>query len=197
VGFRAVFGVAGQPVRDRDERLARLFQLSGANAIGQGRRILDDGTRFNLNGDVGVRRTINMPFTALGFLTSRNQVRSRFQFERYEAAGGLRCVVIRFEEVATPRMLQSDNNAAAHGLVWIDPATGRILRTQLDFATSARLTITATFRVEYAVPPGLSLLLPVSLDERYDFAPGGGVITGHAEYSKFRQFKVDVGTNIK
>ena len=61
--FRDVFEADGRAVRDRQDRLTSLF-LSGttAGAIEQARRIMDEGSRYNIGGGT---RNINVPTLAL------------------------------------------------------------------------------------------------------------------------------------
>ncbi len=48
IGYRDVFEVDGQPVRDRDERLFKLFLEPAPDALVQAKRIADESARFNL-----------------------------------------------------------------------------------------------------------------------------------------------------
>jgi VWFA-related protein len=73
--FRDVFEVDGNKVRDRQERLARLFQDSPASAREKAKAILEEGARFNLG---PIRRTVNIPALALLFLHPENQRRFTF-----------------------------------------------------------------------------------------------------------------------
>jgi len=82
VGFRDVFEVDGRPVRDRDERLAKLFLKPHAETLRQAKRIAEESARFNVNVEgIDVLRTVNMPMTALRFIRVQNQHRSTFKTE--------------------------------------------------------------------------------------------------------------------
>jgi hypothetical protein len=64
--FRDVFEVDGRRVRDREDRLGRLFMVPATEAaFDQAVRIMADSTRYDLG---GVTRTINVPTLALLFL---------------------------------------------------------------------------------------------------------------------------------
>jgi VWFA-related protein len=190
--FRDVFEVDGRPVRDRDERLARLFIKPNPNAIAQARRIVEEGSRFNLNPrEAGVHRTINQPLTALKFLRSVNQPRSDFKIERTRTSSGRTEVLVTFTETAKPRLIASPDSAAARGSFWIDSATGRITASELMMQTGAtRIAI----RVGFAEQRTLGLWVPVSMEETYSTRPG---IEGRATYTNFRQFKVETDTIVK
>src|SRR5882672_1654498 len=75
--FRDVFEVDHIPIRDRDERLAKLFLSAkpDANVDAQAKAIADESGRYNLG---AVQRTINNPIFALIFL--QPDVRDHFRF---------------------------------------------------------------------------------------------------------------------
>ncbi|HEV3139563.1 MAG TPA: hypothetical protein VGY57_03555 [Vicinamibacterales bacterium] len=52
--FRDVFAVDGKPVRDRQERLTKLFIHPSPTALEQARQIVADSTRYNIGG-IGAR----------------------------------------------------------------------------------------------------------------------------------------------
>jgi hypothetical protein len=75
--FRDVFEVDRKPIRDRDQRLYRLFVGGSTNAATQAEAIQAESTRYNIG---PIMRTINMPILALVFFDRANQ--SRFQFKK-------------------------------------------------------------------------------------------------------------------
>jgi VWFA-related protein len=195
VGFRDVYEVDGKPVRDRDDRIARLFLQPNPDPVRQARRIVAESARFNLNPpDVEISRSINMPVMALKFLQEQNQRRSRFTSEGTATIGGRHVAILRFAEQAKPRLIASPDNAAARGAFWIELDSGRVARSELSIQTGST---TATIRVAFAEEPRLKLWLPVSMDERYVISRGGTAIEGRATYSNFRQFIVATDTAIK
>jgi hypothetical protein len=105
--------------------------------------------------------------------------------------------VVRFEERATPRMIESDDAAAAKGSFWIEPQTGRVVKSELLFDTGkgpGRLRVRV--RVGYA-PALAGTWVPVSMDEEYRLGKGALAVEGHATYANFRTFKVETTTTIK
>ena len=189
VEFRDTFEVDARPVRDRDNRAADLFLKPNPNALQQAKRITGESARFNLSPQrYAFNRTLNVPLTALRFLRRPNQSRSTFHIDRREATG----VVVGFREIASPRLIASEDSAAATGSFTLDPESGRVLRT--EFTLPSR-RVSGTFTVEYAEQPALKLWLPASMVERYVF-PGGVVMDGRATYSKFRMFRVETETII-
>jgi hypothetical protein len=90
-------------------------------------------------------------------------------------------------------MIRTEDGAAASGRLWIEPASGRIVETELVVTTQVKapgrsgVVVTAVVNVAYADQPQLQLWLPVAMDETYR---GAGFIVGRARYSKFRKFRV-------
>jgi len=80
IQFRDVFEVDGKPVRDRDERLTKLFLQPSADARRQEEDIAAASARYNI-GDVN--RTVNLPMLALTVLDPGN--RPGFRFARGNA----------------------------------------------------------------------------------------------------------------
>jgi hypothetical protein len=196
VEFRDVFEVDGQQVRDHDDRVVRLFMKPNPNARAQTERIVRESARFNLNPNrARFNRTLNIPMTALRYLRRQNQPRSRFeaapQLERTDAGT---FAMVRFKEESKPRLIGSRDDPAASGLFWIDPASGAVARSELKISSRV---IVATLKVAYTRQSKPALWLPATMDELYILTDAGVSIDGHATYSNFRQFRVDVSTDIK
>jgi hypothetical protein len=189
LGFRDVFEVDGRPVRDHDERLFQLFLKPSADSLAQARKILDESSRFNIG---QVTRNINIPTMALTYLKREYQSRSQFSDKGPETVNGIPVRVVEFTERASPRVISTLDGAAARGRFWIDPAPGRVLRTELMLSGTVYVTITVTYAPQARLG---DLWLPVSMRETYRRA--GELTEGRASYSNFRQFNVDVSTIIK
>lgn len=194
VSFRDVYEVDGRPVRDHDQRLLELVSHFSPDSLDQVRRIAAEGARFNLSPrNVVLNNNINTPMTALLFLREANQPRSTFTLGKAESIDGVRVVQLSFAEQTKPRLIASRDEAAAHGAFWVDPATGRIVRTQLEMATELSDQSVATRIVAtYASVANIDVWVPVTMDETYNLVQSLQTLTGHAEYSHFRQFSVTV-----
>jgi hypothetical protein len=198
VQFRDVFEVDGAPVRDRDERLMKLFLQPTDSAGEQLERIQTESARYNIG---NIDRNVNTPLVAVFFLDPRNQRRFRF-FRTKDRSPALAAAeaarlpadtwIVRFEERAKPTVFhntQTDADLPTHGRFWIDASTGRILMTELVAEDrSVRATIDVTFRSE----PLDGLLLPLGMRERYEGRRSKSLIEGSATYDRFRQFTVNV-----
>jgi len=202
IEFRDVFNVDGTPVRDRENRVVELFTNPSPDSLEQAQRIVQEGARHNLN-PVGVQfaRTLNLPMAALRYLRVENQPRSRFQRVSLDIIGGHRVLIVRFQETAEPRLIGSVDNAPARGRFWIEPDTGRVLRTELEITSRRGTTnIQVVIDVEYAEVPDLGLWLPRQMEETYTFTDGRdqilATIFGRALYTNMRKFRVDVQENV-
>jgi hypothetical protein len=204
--FRDVYAVDGEPVRDRTDRLMNLFMHPSSDAAAQVEAILAESARYNVG---SIQRTVNTPIIPLAFLESAN--RRRFRFFRsadrrpgaapIEAPAGSSLQdpfrvatdawVIRFEETARPTLIRTrnDKNLPSHGRFWVDPATGRVLMTELIAEDRlVRGTITVTYRSD----PLLGMLLPAEMRERYEGRRSKAVVEASASYGRFRRFQVNV-----
>ncbi len=179
-GVRSVLRVDGNPVDEPDT-----FPESP-------REIVENRTDTAYNiGDF--TRTFNVPTFALTVLRRDNV--GRFSFER---RGGDRIEdhetwEIRFSEVVTPTLVRGagGEDRFATGRVWIAPESGKILRTQIviDVRTGGE-PYRATQRVQYEENPVLGILVPASMEERYDSE--FHTVEARADYSDFQRFRVQV-----
>jgi hypothetical protein len=187
LAFRDVVDVDGRPVRDREERLQRLFRAPPADALAQARAIAFESARYNI-GDVV--RTVNVPTLALEFLEPPAQTRSRFRKVREELVDGVRAWVVSFEERAKPTRIRTTTaqDVKTKGLVWIDPDTGRILKSELD--PQLQRGLTARIATAYAADRRLGLWVPVEMTEVYGME--SRTLTATATYTNFRRFETDV-----
>ncbi len=193
-GFRDVLSVDGKPVRDREQRLLRLFAEGAKDVLTRADLIAAESARYNIG---GVARNINVPTQALDFLHPRH--RSRFQFRKSaeETLEGTTTWRVEFEERERPYLIgtPSGGSVQAKGFVWIDPLDGSLLQTQLNLSVAEsrqilRTRITVIFRHD----PALGLRVPAELQETHEQSDpasrfgGATVVGGRALYRNFRRF---------
>jgi hypothetical protein len=197
VTFRDVFEVDGQPVRDRDERLAALFSSPADDALARAQAITEESARYNVD-VVGISssRTLNVPTAALLYLRRAFQPRSTFTLAGVQRNDGRRIAELTFIEQALPRIIRSPGDLPMAGRAWVDADSGRVQRTSLDYTLRNRqLATETTIDVTYAEDPHLALWLPASMREKYESRVDGrfvGAISAEATYSNFRRFSVAV-----
>ena len=205
--FRDVFQVDGEPVRDREERLTQMFLNRGETTRTQTAAILSESARYNIG---ALERTVNLPVLPMVFLEARNQPRFSFRRTRNTSANSMTLElpappgrfrvstevwVIEFRERDSPTLVQTrdgPNGASfrdlpARGRVWVEPASGRVLMTEVAFQNRH---LRGVITVNYQSEPLLDMLVPVEMRERYDHLRDKSVIEGYASYGRFRQFKV-------
>jgi hypothetical protein len=180
VGYRDTFEVDGRPVRDRDDRLQRT--LTGQTPAG-GARIAEESSRFNL-GNTLVERNINVPTLLLEMLHPRNQSRFSFNKAAEETIGGTPTWRVEFKERQRPTFIRNTKggNRPSRGAVWIDPTSGAVWRTTLEWDSQP----SGTINVSYGRVPNIEVPVPLTMTERY--RAGTATITGDAAYTNYRQF---------
>jgi len=191
--FRDVFEVNRKPIRDRDERLYKLFVGAAADASQQAEAIQAESSRYNIG---PIMRTINMPMLALILFDRLNQ--PRFEHKKVNAGNVKRFAdladaanvwLIEYRETQAGTVVRGaqDKDIPSHGRVWIDSRTGRFLRTEL---ISEDTEVRAVIDVSYRAEPGLDLLVPNEMRETYELRRTVARIDGRATYGRFRQFTV-------
>jgi hypothetical protein len=200
VQFRDVFEVDGRPIRDRNQRLMKLFVTPSSATANQAEQIANESSRYNIG---NLQRTVNLPVLALAILEPRGQ--PRFVFKRIEkggqapvrsAAAAAKSVwVIGYREVESQTMIRTTNfrDMPARGRFWIDPDTGQVLASEL---IAEDPSLTGVITVGYEREPTLNLMVPIQMKERYDLRRGPSPVTGEANYGSFRQFQVKVDEKI-
>jgi hypothetical protein len=139
---------------------------------------------------------VNVPTLPLMFLEPGNQVRFEFRRRGEELIDGVPVPVLRidYRETAPATIIRTaaGGDVPASGSFWIDPATGRVVRTRL--ATHLK-TVEMDATVTYKPNEALGLWVPATMRESYDYVVGS--ITGVATYSHFRRFQVLIDEQVK
>jgi formylglycine-generating enzyme required for sulfatase activity len=191
IPFRDVIEVDGTQVHDREERLAKLFINPDKSAMQQAEAIRDEGSRYNLG---TMRSTLGNPVLALGVLQSTYQRRFKFSLGKEDRSVGPGVWTVDYQEVSSPAMIKGEagRDLFAHGRVWIDAATGRVLKTELNVEQpSVRAVVTTTFRFDER----FTIAVPHEMRERYTLGTGNAVRTV-ASYGRFRRFDVKADEDI-
>jgi hypothetical protein len=186
--FRDVFEVDRIPVRDREERLAKLFLSKTGRADSNdenARAIAEESARYNLG---AVQRTINNPVFALLFL--QPDIRSRFKFTpgKPDRKAGDDIRVVEYVEELRPTVIHggAGRDMPSFGRFWIDNSTGRVIKAEVRVEVSdVKANLTTTFRTDER----LGIDVPAEFREDYDLRDGR--VSGVASYSRFRRFQVN------
>jgi hypothetical protein len=194
IAFRDVFEVNGRPVRDREERLKKLFLENPGEALSEGRRISEESARYNLG---AVFRTINTPVLALSFFQSAFLPTFRFERHGTDTIDGVVLWRIDYQEVGSPTQVAqavTGEDRPSSGSIWVEPASGRIVRTVLKNGDAGMLVEVS---VRYRPDDAVGLWMPAQMEERY-YAPAmrRESIATEASYSAFRRFQVDTAESL-
>ena len=192
VPFRDVFEVDGQLIRDRDSRLAKLFLKPSKNSLEQANRIQDESARYNLG---NMRRTINNPVLGIAMLQSDFQQRFHYSLGKMDPKVGPGVWIIEYKEEARPSFIRgrSDLDLFAHGRLWIEADTGRLMKTEVLLEQpSLRARITTSFRFDNR----FGIAVPYEMQEEYKF-DNGIKVTAVATYDRFRRFDVSTEDTLK
>jgi hypothetical protein len=198
IQFRDVFEVDGKPVRDRNERLVKLFLDPTASTANLAENVTAESTRYNIGNLV---RTVNVPVLALSILDPAVQPRFRFTRTRdgkpqlAAAPKSAAMWAVAYAEVREGTIIRTTNerDMPSRGRFWIEPDTGRVLMSELSAESTA---LRAVVDVSYVPDLRVGLLVPGEMRERYDIYTDGSRVDGTATYGRFRQFQVKVDEKI-
>ena len=191
VPFRDVFEVDGKPVRDRDDRLKTLLLDAPKDVAGDARRITEESARYNLG---AVDRTTNVPTLALELLSPLRRQALRLARHGEDSVDGIRALRIDFEEKPDMALIRTTTGGGlpSHGSFWVDPTSGRILKTDLRTEVGgAKMEVTVVYRRASEV----GLWLPSEMHETY--TESSQKLRGVARYSHFRRFQVTTEQTVK
>ena len=172
-------------MRDRDDRLKRLFLDPTPEAQARLQAVTDESARFNVG---PVARNINVPLFPLSILKTYNRLRFDFKLGRDADSAGVRVWRVEYSERLRPTLvkdLQGDD-VPVSGWFLVDQLTGAIVETSVR---TSRGPATGEMLVRYRRDPVLGLWVPAQMRET--FRDGRFAITdGQATYSNFRRFQV-------
>jgi hypothetical protein len=177
-------------VRDRSDRLVKLFVEPHADRLQQADRIRVESSRYNLGAD----RDTNVPTFAVQILLAEVKGRFTFRLKDRETVDGTEAQIVEYEETVRPTLITSasGDDVPAKGQFWIDGETGFVVKTRLDTQLGEqKRRIEVTFRQDAK----LGLAVPGSMDERY--SGPAETLTARATYSNFRRFQVSTSEEIK
>jgi hypothetical protein len=183
--FRDAFEVKGKKLRDRDDRLLKLFLDNDKNAFDKAARFNEASTKLHLG---NVARTINIP--TLGMMLLHPRVNERFEFtdggEETIAGRVVRKAVYR--EAARPTLIKTTRgrDLALTGSIWIDPFTGAVVKTEMNAADPAvRCQVSVTFRKD----DGVEMWVPDKMVEYYKASLAVDDILATATYTNVRKYR--------
>jgi hypothetical protein len=201
--FRDVLSVNRRPVANHEQRLTDLFINPTAASVELATQIVAASDQYQLP---GASFALTNPYVVVGLMDRFYQPRFEFRLGEVDDKVARGARIIRFRErqgtasggpvisSGDPKdVVKTDwlfKDEPANGSVWIDPSSGRILKTALNIGRNA--TTTTTFRLDEA----LNVIVPVEMTTRWALrAPQ--VVNGKAKYGQVRRFGVDTEETLK
>jgi hypothetical protein len=184
--FRDVREVDGAAVRDRHDRLTKLFLDAPADALTRAAAVARESERYNLS-NIG---TLDQPLLAVGFLQSRYVNRFRYtvgEVEKYAGAPGVDVRYVAFRESARPTIIRtsgSHRDFASRGYFLIEESTGRVLRSEVDLGEGIPPPSIVT---SFGFDEGLRMTVPIEMHDPL----------GTATYGRFRRFAVTTDVKLR
>jgi hypothetical protein len=126
-------------------------------------------------------RDFNVALNALALLREDQRERLTFKKEGEERLSGVSAWKVSYVEQKGPAIWKSRGNVplGTHGMFWIDPADGRVLRSRVEVG-SGKTTEQFRIEVDYVPAPALGVLVPVEMREKYE--SDAGKLVGKALY---------------
>ena len=196
MAFRDVFEVDGKALRPEKNRLERGFTDTPQDALKIARAFTDEALKYNF----GVtKRDVNVPTFPLMALMPLIQQGFAFTKKGEKRVDNQPAWVIEFNETQRPALAKMADGTPkpARGEIWVEPASGRVVRTRLVFDTLdaypdmkvhpekyadfPRVTIDVVYRPDAA----LNAWLPVEMQESYNRREE--VVTCKLTYTGFRE----------
>jgi hypothetical protein len=178
ITFRDVVEVNGKPLRNQQERLARLFSQPSETPLEQARAVAAHSEKY-------LPPTTD-PLLAVVFLQREYQARFRYTIGERDPAVAPDVRRIGFVETQSPTILgrADGRDLPTRGTAWVSETTGRVFKTELQFAGERPLTLTTVFGMDDT----LNIDVPIEMSE--SFSASGEIVKGVARYSRFRRFGV-------
>ncbi len=136
----------------------------------------------------GAFRVVNQPGSALGYLRAGRPDGLAFRSEGSKTLDGTKVVLLTIQNApggqAVPFAV-----SGVQGRFWIEPTSGRVVQTELEFIMLAVYRTKVTVR--YSIDKALNIAVPVTMSDEYENR--GELVTGRAEYRNFRKVTIESG----
>lgn len=179
--FRDVVAVDGTPVPDRQDRFDALFSAPSASLVADAKLIAQESARFNL----GFFRTVNTPVAGLIYLAGRFAASTTWSLAVNQRLGNARVWTLAFDQNKAPYVVHEVGKKPLHssGRIWLEPESGRILRTELVVHVLGRPRVITDFAYVQAVDTWAPVRMEERVENEYER------IAGLATYTKHRAFR--------
>ena len=180
--FRDVREVDGKPVRDKQDRISKLFLEPFNNAIRRAQDIHRDGLRHSVDNG-----RLMDPLQVITYLQSEYQ--GGFTFTLGDRAPDLGADIRVINLTPTP----ARGKIARPARAWVSEATGEVVKTEVRSGFGASVEITTT---TFGTDPVLKIRVPLEMkDELPRFSRDDFI--GTAKYSNARRFDVRTDAEVQ
>ena len=180
--FRDVREVDGKPVRDKQDRITKLFLEPFNNAIRRAQDIHRDGLRLSVDNG-----RLMDPLQVVTYLQVEYQ--NGFTFTLGERAPNLGPDIREIGLTPTP----ARGKLAKPARAWVSETTGDVVKTEVRSGFGARAESTTT---TFGLDPVLKIRVPLAMKDELPRVSGDDFI-GTATYSNARRFDVRTDTEVK
>jgi hypothetical protein len=194
IGLRIVKRLNGAAVKSTVDSFESMMDASPLGMRQSIKAIQDESSRYNIG---GVLRKINVPTFALRVAREAEGDRISFKKSGTDKISGIETWEIKFQEKRSPTLVHGElgESLLSSGSLWIEPGTGRIVKTELKVENPlSKPPVKGRIVVTYAVNKALGILVPTQMTENYETVES--VVNCIASYSDFRSFKVDASSVI-
>jgi len=194
IGLRIVNRLNGNMVKAPVTSFDSMMDGSPAKIRESIKAVQDESSRYNIG---QVLRKINVPTFALKVAREAEVDRFSFKKSGNDKISGIETWELKFQEKRSPTLVHGERGESllSSGSLWIEPGTGRIVKTELKvenpFSTPP---VKGRIVVSYTANKALGILVPSEMTEGYETVES--VVTCIANYSGFRSFKVDASSVI-
>jgi len=196
IAFRDSIVVNGTVLDRSKDRLVRLFTEGEVDATERAAVIAMESTRFQVPGG---SFAVTNPLLVVALMQAHYQPRLRFTLGSEERIAGTRVRRLQFEE----REEQPDRAGQkwppllgevgrVRGTAWLDPQTGRIVKTEARLGAAPNIATTLTM---FAHDERLALTVPVEMRTSWTYKERP--VNGIAKYGEFRRFGVATETQVQ
>ena len=195
--FRDAFAIDGNPIRQRDDRLLKLFDSAiVAAAHAQATALTDEAARYYMSPNL---RMLDLPTLALDYFRPLNHDAAEFSVDGVRNQNGVQVATLRFKTQGSSDAVATPEGATTEGRAWVEVATGTIRQTEL-IVHGKNFNFSAT--TKYSLDPGLGIWVPTELVQRSEVTSAAGgfsnmgaggqsgarlSLEGRARYTKFRR----------
>jgi hypothetical protein len=186
IEVRDVVNVDGQQRPDREDRLSRFFLKLPEWTLEKARAIGDESGRYNIG---PIIHDVSTPSAALLVLHGANDGRFALSKGGEQSVGPIKAWKIDYRERGKPYLVGGDGDAAcaSSGTLWVDPATGDVLRSVLQCGTPGASLVKLT--VQYSPDARWHLCLPAEMLVKAESDSGMAWVDGKYTYANYRRFE--------